>query len=301
MLYSLLSRYQGALCGTALAGGTIHQLSPTTLPHREWHGKDCCVTIDPTYGNPQTLPGSIVAALIQHGQSGLDLLCDDGRCQPKSQIECWMSLIPLALFFHEDREKFRQVLGKLATALQLPSSFVDRAGIVGYTISRILDETFNGATLIPQILNDSQSIGVEPELAQQLATLQTLLDRGASLEETQILFARRRSTPPQNSTDDRYSIALALYCFLSTPEDLPLSLRRSWRLQDRSPVVALLTAAFSGTYNGYGGIPAPWRMATDERIRQLALRLYASWAGVCDASQTTSESWLPVVRTPKKL
>jgi ADP-ribosylglycohydrolase len=300
MLYSLLSRYQGALCATALARGTIDRLQSTDLSEREWHNLDGWVTINPTYGNARALPGAMVEALIQQGQAGLEIFFADRCWQPANELDRWMALIPLALFFHEDHARWQQSLGKLATGLQLPSTLIDGAGVVGYAIARALDDTLDPATLIPQTLNHLKLSKAKPELGQQLATVQTLLDLGASLEETRILFARRRSIHFQNLTDDAIAIALAFYCFLSTPEDLRLSVLRSLRLQDRSPLVTVVTAALSGTYNAYGSIPAQWRMATDDQIRKLSLRLYAAWAGVCDASQIPSEWGLPAVAAPRK-
>lgn len=300
MLYSLLSRYQGALCATALARGVIDRLPSTYLCEREWYSLEGWVMIDPTYGNDRTLPGAIVEALIQEGDSGLNFFFADQRWQPVIELDRWMALIPVALFFHEDHARWQQSLGKLATGLQLPSTFIDGAGVVGYAIARALDNTLDPAILIPQMLSYLKWSEAEPGLRQQLTTVQTLLDRGASLEETRILFSRRRSVYCQNVTDDAIAIALAFYCFLSTPEDLRLSVLRSLRLQDRSPLVTVVTAALSGTYNAYGGIPSQWRMATDDQIRKLSLRLYAAWAGVCDASQITSEWGLPAVAAPRK-
>jgi ADP-ribosylglycohydrolase len=300
MLYSLLSRYQGALCGTALARGASEAWQSTHISEREWQGISDWRTIDPTYGNDLTLPGSIVEALIQHGQSGIDRLSYPDRWQSEGELEPWMAVIPLALFFHEDSVRLQESVGKVAIGLQLPLTFIEGAGAIAYSIARALNATLDPATLIPQTLSYLKSIEAEPELGKHLATVQTLLDRGASLEETRILFARHRSAHPQNLTDDPISIALAFYCFLSTPDDVRLSLLRSLRLQDRSPVVAVLTGALSGAYNGYAGIPAEWRMATDDRLQQLSLRLYAAWAGVCDASQITSEWGLPAVAAPRK-
>lgn len=308
MPYSLLSRFQGGLWGTALAQHRIERLQPGNFSDRERVGLGGRQAIDPVFGTDCPLPETIVEALIQHGQSGLDLFAQkrrsrrDGERVPlqKSELEPWMAVIPIGLFFHEDDVQLRQNIGKLATAQQLPSTFMDRASVVGFVIACALRDTLDPATLIPRTRDYLKSIQAEPTLGEQLATVQTLLDRGASLEHTRIVLTRWRSTNPEHLSDDQMAIALAFYCFLSTPEDWRLSVLRSLQLQPYAQLTTVITAAFSGAYNTQLGIPIEWRMATDNCIRQLAIRLYAAWSGVCDASQITSAWGLPTVAAPGK-
>jgi ADP-ribosylglycohydrolase len=301
MPYSLLSRFQGVLWGTALAQNAINHLQLENSPVRRQ-------AIDPVLRSDCPLPEAIVAALIQHGQSGIDIVSkelrsrrDSKRVSPlERELEPWIAVVPIVLFFHEDDAKLRHNIGKLATALQLPSTFIDRASVVAYAIACALQGILDPATLIPQTRDYLQSIKTESVLGEQLATVQTLLDRGASLEHTRIVFTRQQSAHSEHLTDEQIAIALAFYCFLSTPEDFRLSLLRSRQLQPYTQLITVITAAFSGAYNTQIGIPIEWRMATDDQIQQLAVRFYAAWSGVYDASQITSAWGLPAVAAPKK-
>ncbi len=83
------------------------------------------------------------------------------------------------------------------------------------------------------------------------------------------------------------AIALAFYCFLSTPCDLRLALLRAARCGEAAPVIAALTGALGGAYQGLGGLPLAW-VATDSHVwgipetalHALAAHLFAAWSGV---------------------
>jgi hypothetical protein len=301
MPYSLLSRFQGVLWGTALAQNAINHLQLENFPVRRQ-------AIDPVWRTDCPLPEAIIAAIIQHGQSGIDIVSkelrsrrDSERVSPlEREFRPWIAVVPIFLFFHENDATLRHNIGKLATALQLPSTFIDHASVVAYAIAGFLQGILDPATLIPQTRDYLQSINTESILGEQLATVQTLLERGASLEQTRIVFTRRQSAHSEHLTDEQIAIALAFYCFLSTPEDFRLSLLRSRQLQPYTQLITVITAAFSGAYNTQVGIPIEWRMATDDQIQQLAVRLYAAWSGVYDASQITSAWGLPAVAAPRK-
>ncbi|MBW4576672.1 MAG: ADP-ribosylglycohydrolase family protein [Aphanothece sp. CMT-3BRIN-NPC111] len=152
---------------------------------------------------------------------------------------------------------------------------------VGYAIAQALTEKLNPATLIEQTiayLHDSQA-----PLVQQLAQVQTLLKQGATLEMA--LMHLCRDTQQRNPCTP---IALAFYCFLSTPEDFRLSVTRAIRTGYQPQITAALTGALSGVYNSLTGIPLEWRLSFNRsdssKMLQLADSLLAVWSGVYDPS-----------------
>ena len=94
-------------------------------------------------------------------------------------------------------------------------------------------------------------------------------------------------------------IALAFYCFLSTPENFRLAVSRATRTSYQPHLTTALTGALAGAYNSIIGIPVSWRL-TANRISQgtqrlsLAKRLIEVWAGVYDVSVLTQDQPLAV-------
>lgn len=308
MLYCLLSRFQGVLRAMELAQTAIARL-PSGNPHSQWYDLGERVATSGMGGYSFPLVETSIESLIQHGESGIDLAFKEWRSRSESQgipsqvceLEAWIAVMPIALFFHEDEAKFRQKVGKLATALQLPSTFVDRAGVLGYAIARTLHNLLDPTSLIPQTLHSLKLMETQPVLGEQLVTVQSLLERGASLEQVRRVLTRRKSADSEPLMDEAMPIALAFYCFLSTAEDFRLSMLRSLQLQSSySPIVTAIVAGLSGAYNGQVGIPREWCMATDTKTERFAVRLYAAWSGVLDASQVTALSGLPAVVAPRK-
>jgi hypothetical protein len=75
---------------------------------------------------------------------------------------------------------------------------------------------------------------------------------------------------------------LAIYCFLSTPEDFRIAIRRAYQIEDRSQFICALTGILAGAYNSLTGIPLNGYIATQERLQWLltAQNLLTTWAGV---------------------
>lgn len=301
MIYSLLSRFQGSLCGIELAQNALGRLPPAK-PHSQWYDLGEPVAIDlAVWETP-------IDALIQHGQFGLDELFEQWRSpsesealpSPVGELDGWLAVTPIALFFHENEAQFRHNVKQLATALQLPSTFADGASVMGYAIARTLHNTLEPASLIPQMLHSLKLMETQPVLGEPLAIVQTLLERGASLEQARMALTRRRGSDSEPLSDRTVPLALAFYCFLSTAEDFRLSVLRSLQLQSYSPAIAAIVAALSGAYNGDLGIPREWCAATDSQTQQLGVRLYAAWSGVLDAPQILSAWGLPAVVAPRR-
>lgn len=131
-------------------------------------------------------------------------------------------------------------------------------------------------------------------LPQQLLKVKNLLESGAGLDSAQAELTREEK--PGNA------IAMALYCFLSTPEDFRLSVLRADRLGRYSKTIATLTGALSGAYNSTAGIPATWQIslersnlaqkwqiASSYNMLRLTNTLMAVWSGVYDIARDSNE------------
>lgn len=248
--------------------------------------------------------------------------------------EAAVSALPVAMFFHENTVKLREKLMLATEVWQQQQASEWQTGIlaVGYALARSLKDKLDPATAMMQTIT---YLEIDNALTELLLQVQRLIEQGADLERTAIHLCKSatawRSVPgdiEKNSQPNSIvnpltfiPIALAFYCFLSTPEDLRLSVVRAARCGIAGPLTCALTGALSGAYNGAAAIPVEWRQAlsnageprsategpessiwgtgSDAKIVELANHLFAVWAGVYSVN-TGSESVTrsPVVTAP---
>jgi ADP-ribosylglycohydrolase len=275
MKYLLLARFQGALIGGNIIYINSQQIAPNQL------------IIDTT------------PALID----GLNNLIDRGRFDDRDwspttftgisiPAQAIVAMLPLMLFFHEDRVKLREILINVSHGWELDWETCSSAVAIGYIISRSISESFNPRTILAQLLDET--INLHPLVFQELRTIDRLLERASSLHQV-----------TQQLTIDSPSIVtstiLAIYCFLSTPEDFSVATRRADRLADRSQLICALTGMLAGVHNSLAGIPLNGYLATQERTQWLlaAENLLTAWAGVYHEHRLNrSISLLPASSTP---
>lgn len=277
MRYSLSSRFRGTLLGAALGENFASHVKRQSQQLDGWH--------------KMAVLGA--ESLIQLGRFDLDdwralFLRESSTQNTMNHVstKAIIATLPIALFYHENEIKMRQNVQQLVAVWQDDPVSRDGALAVGYATLVSLTEKLNPAELIPQtiaFLGERQN-----QMSQQLAQVQTLLEQGAGLERavTQLGRNAQPSTP----------IALAFYCFLSTLEDLGLSVRRAARAGYQPQITSAITGALSGAYNSTAGIPISWRMAlsrpdakltawgmtTEAEMLQLSDSLVAVWSGVYD-------------------
>lgn len=307
MQYSLLSRFKGALFGSLvgeiLGSGGCHGLMLGDLSFSLPQGKSDLSAFKLSDWNQIATYG--IKSLVTRGRLDVeDLLLHDAQNQKTDLLknranssEAAIATLPIALFFHDNDLKLRQQLQFVSEFWQQEQG-CDAVLAVGYAIALALREKIQAsASLIPQILN---YLGTsQTPIVQQLEQVQTLIEQGATLETTVSQLrhgAQHHGVPPFNPFT---SIAIALYCFLTTPEDFRLSLSRAVRSQYQPQTTTALTGAISGAYNSQSGIPIGWRLATNrinigkERL-QLAERLLAVWSGVYDISAVEPFPWTAI-------
>lgn len=277
MQYALLHRFQATLLGAVL-GETIG-LHPLQHPNRKAQPKLRWATLTQFY----------TQQFLQHNRFDALEFCEEPM--PKTAGETIIALLPVALFFHEDRLKLGQTLNQVAwqqSPIAQQESFA-----VGCAIAEALQEKLDPLTLIPAIITYLRSLRrAETVSIDQLEQVQRLLDEQAGLET-----ALDRLT---TNSDNDETIGLAFYCFLSTPHDLRLALLRAAQTGTRSPIVGALTGALSGAFNSMSGIPIEWQSAlswktpseqivTQSDLLELANCLLAGWSGVYNPLTSSKE------------
>ncbi|MBW4621402.1 MAG: ADP-ribosylglycohydrolase family protein [Cyanosarcina radialis HA8281-LM2] len=268
MRYSLLSRFQGALLGAFLGEIYDSQLSPQSSP---------------TVGVSSKIALLGAESLIRVGKLDIeDWVRNTGIPERSlSTAETAIAIVPMAMFFHENRSLLLQQIKSAAIAWDRTAESVEGVLAVGYAIAKALTEKVQPAALIPQILADfpnSQSEAIE-----ELAQVQELLVQKSSLEMATSKLCRGKKS-------ETAAIAMGFYCFLSTPEDFPLSVRRAIRSSCQPRTTAAIAGTLSGAYNSLSGIPLQWSLTSNQidpqQIGQIAARLLAVWSGVYDPSRS---------------
>jgi hypothetical protein len=140
------------------------------------------------------------------------------------------------------------------------------------------------------------------DLIHCLETLKSLVANGSELQSVIAAFQLDAETQPLS-----VEIAIALYCFLQTPDTIALVLIRAVRLGVKPEIVAALAGALTGAYVSDGGIPAEWRSAlqapwqtpgqSPQRIQRLSAQLVSVWAGVYPVAVAHPQE-LPIVTLP---
>jgi len=228
--------------------------------------------------------------------------------------EAAVAALPAAMFFHENQAKLREKLMLATEVWQNQNAPEWETGVlaVGYAIARSLKDKLDPATAI---VNTITYLGTDNALTELLSQVQMLLEQEADLEravnhlcKSGTAWQTRQSEGEKKSQTNSIvnptsfiPIAIAFYCFLSTPEDLRLSVVRAARC-GAGQLTCALTGALSGAYNGTVAIPVEWRQApragvewlvpdegressvwgtsSDASIVELANNLFAVWAGV---------------------
>lgn len=306
MRYSLLNRFRGALLGS-LMGDILGKAGCQSLPLNEvWltvlKAEDAQSSSLISEWSQLATDG--VESLIHCGRLDLDdwMLSSEGTLSEVllksalSSSEAAVATLPIALFFHEDEVKLRQQLLACSVIWQDNSDTTEGVLAVAYAIALALTEKLSVDTLIPRTL---AYLGTsQTPLVKQLEQIQRLLEQGAGLDKTLCQLRRDAQSRGEPLSGYHTSIALAFYCFLSTPEDFRLCISRA-ACTYQPQTTATLTGALAGVYNSLIGIPVGWRLAANRLSSglhrlQLADHLLEVWSGVYDLSASAKMKCLAV-------
>ncbi len=303
MGYSLLSQFQGSLLGVSLgllskpltdcsatAEKLFHPGSPLTP--LQGNQSSSAVIFNSNLGLMLSLLNSMIArqGIVwqewqQIWQTHQNLMLSQSQASDSSLHPEWeaaITTLPMMLFFHENRCRLKQHLQTAAQLWQPEAepepleTTVERLALAEM-VAYLLRPSPDLQQLIPYILTQ---ISQETQLARQLTQSNILLQQGASLET---VLAKLTS-----------NLAIAIYCFLSTPTAFSVSVRRAMRTHPDSSLTAGMTGALSGSYNGLPSIPISWqlklrRLASstaensiplDQQILNQSTQLFQVWAGL---------------------
>lgn len=254
MKHLLLTRLQGALIGANTIYSDRYQISPNKL------------LLDTNLALTDGM-----SSLTRHGKYESQDWTENIFTDIPNPERAMVAMLPLMLFFHDDRVKLREILVNVSHSWHLDWETCSSAVAIGYIISRSLTESLNSRT-IAQLLDEMPNL--HPRIFQELRTIDRSSDRTSLHQVAQRLAID--SHPIITPT------VLAIYCFLSTPEDFSLATRRAYHSQSPSQLTCALTGILAGAHNSLTGIPLNSYIATQHKEQWLsaAESLLAAWAGV---------------------
>ena len=246
--------------------------------------------------------------IVNNKQSNCNYTNDDVLIPTVS--DAILASLPVSLMYYEDEFKLQEKLQQWGNVWQNYLEINLSNLVVGYTIAQALTGRLDPLTLIGKIID---YIGEKEPLVGQLRQVEKLIDQRASLDaaindlsknvkslEKQQIFNEGQQRA--QSSAFFIPVCLALYCFLSTPEDFGLavlcSARTAWSTQ-----TCIIVGILSGAYNSIAGVPVEWRqkmgleplgMNDEVEIINLAKNLWAVWCGVYDPNNLT-QSLVPAV------
>ena len=192
--------------------------------------------------------------------------------------------LPLFLFYHDSQHQLEMQLRWLLETWRLPQRRLPALLFWGQVIAFILREQFTLNLLIDQLRRQM------PDFSELLASVQqsvaTLIPLSQAIASWQL--------PPE-----QLQMAVALYSFLSTPEDLRLSILRSQQQEKIIPGVSALTGSLSGAYNSTNGIPINWYQLIKNHsvlkgyTNQINI-LFAKWSGIYSPHKAVISAQQPV-------
>lgn len=276
MQYSLLSRFQGFLLGGVLGEtvalrwsnahspamdnnqeGAIPRLTPSSLPLSDLlyaSTKRLIQSQMVNQGNASISPNSPsegVTARVSPGSTGsasIPLAQQVWGLQARAIVCC----LPLLLFFHENSAQLQQQVRQSLTHSMAPELETE-GRVIAETVVCIFQEHRQPLTLIPTVLRRLKSVA--PAIASALNQTQELLANRVGLEAAVTVLTPNAA----NASKPIIPIALALYCWLSTPECFALSLLRAQQIAKGWALTSVLTGVFAGAYNGQLGVPLAWQ------------------------------------------
>jgi hypothetical protein len=194
-----------------------------------------------------------------------------------------LSLLPLIIFPPDEQDWCQELKRKhnLKSVNYSNNICLDQEVLIwSYLLNAVLNNRFNSLSqtwIIEEILNHQQMS--ESTLTDKLKLVFQEIQKGHSL--TQIV--EQVSTKEQPGAT---AIALAWYCFATTPRDFKLAVGRSARIDlSQRRLITALTATLSGAYNGMKIIAQSFQIKPEPEqqwhLENLLLtKLFKSWLGV---------------------
>ncbi len=257
MFYSLKSRFKGCLIGAYLG-----------LKLAEDEQTEGIFSLIFEIGN----------SLINNSNSwwefspnSLDVALKRNNERNKESSKLALILLPIILSYHDNlwelNEQLETILSKLESSEETKENLTIWAKFISLICTEIKPEN-----LITEILTNHKL--AENLLIKQLKIVDKYRKEGRSLRELVKELTKQKYS-------EELDLALAIYCFICTPEEFNLTIKRAKIVTNYQDKIILgLTGALSGVYNSYDGekIELP-------EIYLLAEKLFMRWCGVYDMKQ----------------
>jgi hypothetical protein len=199
-----------------------------------------------------------------------------------------LALLPLILFAHDSRYELEQHLSLLETHWQQPTEVIDDVMVWGYLCSLILTEQLQPQRWLDDVIQIAHT--KQTSLKELLKLVKILLENAVPLHQGIKQLSRE-------GTSKQLAIALSIYCFGSTPNEVGLSILRA--SQTQNSLVLALTGFLVGLYNSISGFPVAWRKLSrnspsTQFISQQAVQLFAVWSGVYEIKANSPLPTFPI-------
>jgi ADP-ribosylglycohydrolase len=271
MRYSLFNRFE-----SAWLGGMLGEALAPNNQQKDW--------LKISNYQPSTW--------IQQAKAIAQSLCEIGRLEPQNDSEIEISrdssevisnssqaaltALPIILFYHENFSLLTAQLRQNPRYWHYSPVTLEDVLIWGYILALALREKLDAKHLVDRVLVD---VGAKSTpLIGQLEQIKIFLAQGKGLEQV----VEKLSTRANFS---QIALALAIYCFATTPEDFYLCIRRASSTGKLAPITTALTGILAGAYNGIAGIPLNWYLPSRANLvyqaaQQQAKHLYQAWSGI---------------------
>ncbi len=164
--------------------------------------------------------------------------------------------LPVILFFHEQPRQLTTHLEMLAQAW--PRESADLMGALGRAIAYLISPN----PQIREFLDHLGPLGIR---------ITELLESGCSLVQAQRII--HNQLPP-----DQIPVAIALYCYCTTPYSMELCYRRVQKMPDPKEI-AILSSILVGA--SHGTMPPFWHPKITQLTQSSIIdQLFAAWAGI---------------------
>ncbi len=201
-----------------------------------------------------------------------------------------LALLPLFIFLENNRDIYTELVTHCNLELENKTETSEDILIWSYLLTLALNnriklsEGANVSTLVKQVLD---GVGVKTtSLIEKLDIIDRAWSIGLSLRQLTEKLSQTDNFQQNLQPSPNVAIALAIYCFASTPRNFMLSVKRASTLKGNlSRTVTALTATISGAYNGRSVIPRNWcevtsRYSICQQAQTTVEELFKIWSGV---------------------
>jgi hypothetical protein len=265
----LFQRFQGAWMGVLLGEALATCYQQTSYRRYQPIPEDYC-------SPSQVASIAIAMQMLQLSTSSpgafANLIPEVSQAFQVEGILAQAVLVPMGLLYGDEptilMHRLQQWDESLGIALQ-------EQGIVAHCLALLLHDRCPPQEIL-SYLSRQPTYPDLPSATQILPLVSDLLNQSASLTTAQLML--------HGFSSIQQTMALALYCFLSTPGDSRLCLERAIRCLHEPLATAAIVGMLSGAHMGMIGFPIEWRQRcyglTGAAGLDAITQLFARWCGI---------------------